>query len=179
MAPCRTLFQFPDLRDKTMFRMTLRRIVPASLASASVDAQIQALGALTYNVSGELVAGRDPSKSQIVLIKSDPESERTSRTHARFNFNQQTGKATVADLGSTNGTYINGDRMTGEHPLRNNDVVAVGQARFTVEIVDLDTSLGHTMMGGTTEMTFAGDSLSVLDIPDGDADGGAGKSMIG
>lgn len=160
------------------FRMTLRRIVPTELMSLSVDEQIAALGFLTYTVVGEVIAGRDPTKSQMALAESDPQRDHTSRRHAKFAFAAETGKATVADLESTNGTFVNGNPMQGEHPLRNGDVVAIGQPQFTVEIVDLDASLGHTVMGGTAEMTLGGGSISVLDLPD---DGGndGGKSMIG
>jgi pSer/pThr/pTyr-binding forkhead associated (FHA) protein len=38
------------------------------------------------------------------------------------------GKVTIKDLNSTNGTYVNGQRITGETPLTGNDVVKVGDS---------------------------------------------------
>lgn len=37
----------------------------------------------------------------------------------------------IRDLGSSNGTYVNGDRVVGERSLRNGDEVVVGNTRLT------------------------------------------------
>ena len=39
----------------------------------------------------------------------------------------------VADLGSTNGTKVNGARIQGEHPLRDGDIVSVGSTPLRYE----------------------------------------------
>jgi len=67
-----------------------------------------------------LTLGRDPSSS---IVISDPQ---VSRRHARIM--QQSGFMVIEDLGSTNGTYINGMRLTGPHALANGDVIGLGEA---------------------------------------------------
>jgi hypothetical protein len=39
----------------------------------------------------------------------------------------------VEDLGSTNGTYVNGERVDGVAPIRYSDELQVGQVRFRLE----------------------------------------------
>jgi len=63
--------------------------------------------------------GRDSSNSVAI---SDAE---VSRRHARLTF--QGGKYVIEDLGSTNGTFINGQRLAGPHVLKSGDVVAFGE----------------------------------------------------
>jgi FHA domain len=48
-----------------------------------------------------------------------------SRRHARFSC--ASGAAWVEDLGSRNGTFVNGDRLRGRRRLRGGDVVRVGE----------------------------------------------------
>ena len=54
-----------------------------------------------------------------------------SRVHARV-FPGEEGYW-VEDMGSTNGTFVNGHRITGKVLLNRGDVVTVGQTRFRVE----------------------------------------------
>ena len=39
----------------------------------------------------------------------------------------------VVDLGSTNGTKVNGLRIQGEHPLRDQDIISVGSTHLRFE----------------------------------------------
>src|SRR5215212_3958306 len=55
-----------------------------------------------------------------------------SRVHARV-FRDASGQLTVEDLGSTNGTFVNGNRITAATPLQPGDQVRVGQTTMTVE----------------------------------------------
>lgn len=55
-----------------------------------------------------------------------------SRHHAEIVM--QGGRWLVADLGSANGTYVNGERLTGPQVLTHGDLVRVGQTQFRVEI---------------------------------------------
>lgn len=60
-----------------------------------------------------------------------PDSQ-VSRHHAEIVM--QGGRWLVADLGSANGTYVNGERLTGPQVLTHGDLVRVGQTQFRVEI---------------------------------------------
>ena len=55
-----------------------------------------------------------------------------SRVHARV-FNDPSGRLMVEDLGSTNGTFVNGNRISGQQALNPGDQVRVGQTSMTVE----------------------------------------------
>ena len=55
-----------------------------------------------------------------------------SRHHAEIVM--QGGRWLIADLGSANGTFVNGERLTGPRVLSHDDLIRVGQTRFRVEI---------------------------------------------
>ena len=67
-----------------------------------------------------LVVGRDPS-SDIVI--GDPQ---VSRQHARIRC--QGGLTVIEDIGSTNGTFVNGIQLTSPHTLTNGDMISLGDA---------------------------------------------------
>jgi predicted component of type VI protein secretion system len=54
-----------------------------------------------------------------------------SRRHCRLHF--QDGYLTVEDLGSANGTYVNGHRVAGKEVVRPGDRLAIGPLVFVVE----------------------------------------------
>src|SRR4051812_18514470 len=84
-------------------------------------------------------AGQDiPLEQELVIGRSTPgigslggDSE-ISRVHARV-FRDASGQLTVEDLGSTNGTFVNGNRISSATPLRPGDQVRVGQTTLGVE----------------------------------------------
>jgi DNA-binding winged helix-turn-helix (wHTH) protein len=77
---------------------------------------------------GEHVIGRDPSAG----IRLD--SPRVSRTHARV---VRRGRdASIEDLGSKNGTFVRGARITESTPLHDGDEVQIGPIAFRFRIVD-------------------------------------------
>lgn len=57
-------------------------------------------------------------------------NESLSRQHARIQF--ANGKATLEDLGSMNGTCLNGVRLTGQQPLKPGDVIEFGHVEARV-----------------------------------------------
>jgi predicted component of type VI protein secretion system len=65
-----------------------------------------------------LTLGRDPNN---VIVINDPQ---VSRQHARIT--HQGGRIVLEDIGSTNGTFVNGMRLTNPHALANGDVVGLG-----------------------------------------------------
>ena len=54
-----------------------------------------------------------------------------SARHARVE--SQRDGVWILDLGSTNGTWVNGQRMDGRHRLRDGDVVRIGQTELRFE----------------------------------------------
>ena len=76
-------------------------------------------GAIFPLEGDQLMIGRDSSNAVAI---SDAE---VSRRHSRLTF--QGGKYVLEDLGSTNGTFVNGQRLAGPHVLKAGDVVALGE----------------------------------------------------
>jgi hypothetical protein len=73
-----------------------------------------------YELSkGIITLGRDITND---IVINDPE---VSRHHCRLT--QGGGGYTIEDLGSTNGTFINGQRLTGARPLANGDMLGMGE----------------------------------------------------
>jgi pSer/pThr/pTyr-binding forkhead associated (FHA) protein len=58
-----------------------------------------------------------------------------SRRHARVS-RESTGDFLIEDLGSTNGTYVNGERIAGAHVLQAGDELEMGDTKLTVEVLE-------------------------------------------
>ncbi len=63
-----------------------------------------------------------------------PNSEQVSREHAEFTI--ESSAVIVRDLGSRNGTLVNGKALTTECKLKDRDLVQVGPLTFAVSILD-------------------------------------------
>jgi pSer/pThr/pTyr-binding forkhead associated (FHA) protein len=75
---------------------------------------------VTFPLEGDqLTIGRDSSNGVSI---NDPE---VSRKHSRLSF--QGGKYVLEDLGSTNGTFVNGQRLVGPVVLKSGDVISLGE----------------------------------------------------
>jgi hypothetical protein len=73
-----------------------------------------------YELNKDIVTlGRDITND---IVINDPEC---SRHHLRLT--RGAGGFTLEDLGSTNGTFINGQRLSGARPLRVGDMVGLGE----------------------------------------------------
>jgi hypothetical protein len=73
-----------------------------------------------YELNKDIVTlGRDITND---ITINDPE---VSRHHLRLT--RGAGGFTLEDLGSTNGTFVNGQRLTGARPLRTGDMVGLGE----------------------------------------------------
>lgn len=79
-----------------------------------------------HPVDGELILGREQGSADLVL--DDPG---VSRRHARVL--PDDGGVIVEDLGSSNGTYVNGQRITGPVELGAGDEVQMGDTRLGVQ----------------------------------------------
>ena len=71
-----------------------------------------------FELSGATVVGRDQSAG---LVVDDPEA---SRRHASLSVEGDT--LTVEDLGSTNGTFVNGVKLAAPKRLDPGDVIRIG-----------------------------------------------------
>ncbi len=80
-----------------------------------------------FTVDGELVIGRAASDVD-GRLGDDPQ---LSRSHARM-ARGAGGALTIEDLGSSNGTFVNGERVEGVRVLRLGDVVRVGTTELAV-----------------------------------------------
>lgn len=69
-----------------------------------------------------------------------------SRRHAELNLNPVKDQVTITDLNSTNGTFVNRQRVIGPHPLQSNDVIRIGQLNINISRVET----GPQQMKGIT-----------------------------
>jgi len=60
------------------------------------------------------------------------EDAAASRNHAEIRVDEAGKKISIVDLDSTNGTFINHERISGECPLKVNDVIRIGQVIFNL-----------------------------------------------
>ena len=77
-----------------------------------------------FPLAGSLVAGRDPSAA---IPLDDAEA---SRQHASIT--AQEGGAVVEDLGSTNGTFVGDERLTGSRTVGPGDRIRIGTTVIVV-----------------------------------------------
>ncbi len=66
-----------------------------------------------------------------------PNSDLVSRHHCAFTLDEYTLR--LRDLGSTNGTFVNGERLTGEAVLKQGDQVRVGKLDFEIQLRDVNS----------------------------------------
>src|SRR4051794_28246752 len=104
-------------------------------------------------VAGNAAGSSIGLEQELVLGRSTPGAGSLggdgdiSRVHAR-GFRDATGQLTLEDLGSTNGTFVNGNRIAAATPLRPGDEVRIGQTTMTVEGGAADagaTSVGNVI----------------------------------
>lgn len=73
-----------------------------------------------FPLEGDVITiGREAGNG---IIINDAE---VSRKHTQFVF--QGGKIIVTDLGSTNGTFVDGQRLTGQHILQSGQIISLGE----------------------------------------------------
>jgi len=84
----------------------------------------------------EVVLGRSPECAMQLP------SAGASRRHAVVAWSD--GRVVLRDLGSTNGTYLNGERVEGETPLESGDRVTIGGVEIRFCCVDAGTALSQS-----------------------------------
>src|SRR5690606_17222944 len=112
-------------------------------------------GSVIPLVAGRFLIGREED------CHLRPGNDLVSRHHCVFKTDEYTVR--VRDLGSTNGTFVNGERLRGEVMLNTGDNVRVGTLEFEVVI-------GEEATGAAGDAALASAEL------EGDAD--ASQTMI-
>ena len=83
----------------------------------------------TYEMgNGKTSIGRATTNDIVV------EDAAASRNHAEFWVDEAAKTISIVDLDSTNGTFVNHDRISGECPLKVNDVIRIGQVIFNLSL---------------------------------------------
>lgn len=80
-----------------------------------------------FTIDGTATIGREPTNT-IAL----PNDNTVSRRHATLR--ADAGAYVLTDEGSSNGTFVNGVRITGSQPIRPGDEVQIGNTRFRFEV---------------------------------------------
>jgi pSer/pThr/pTyr-binding forkhead associated (FHA) protein len=93
-----------------------------------------------------------------------PNSEQVSREHAEFTVG--TDAVSVSDLGSRNGTLVNGRAITAAHTLKNGDLVQVGPLTFAVSIQGVAQAVSKPSATGPG----SGKSASLDDVSNDEID---------
>lgn len=129
--------------------------------------------ALSYSgnvipIRGALVAGRSPACDLVFP------SARVSRRHAEFSL--QDG-VLLRDLGSANGVFVNGARITGRRRLEPGDQVLVGDVVLELMLLEEDLVAGeHSRDTRTVSVSasaaHASDFDEADDVPDSSSPGG-------
>ncbi|MBT9315702.1 FHA domain-containing protein [Leptothoe spongobia] len=77
-----------------------------------------------YSKDGLWTIGRDPRQSNIAMP-----DKRLSRCHAALQYSPEQGFI-LSDLESTNGTYVNGEKLQRVYALRDGDRIRIGSSLF-------------------------------------------------
>jgi FHA domain-containing protein len=92
-----------------------------------------------FTLEGDQIdVGRD-STNEIVINDAE-----ISRRHARLTF--QGGKYVLEDLGSTNGTFVNGQRLAGPRVLKAGEVVSFGEQIVVIFEAIMTADVGATVV---------------------------------
>lgn len=110
-------------RGKGAKRQSRSRRKP-TVASRLVVVEPPTRAGTEYALDGELTVGRAPGCSIVF------DEQYVSQVHARI-FTRE-GAAFTEDLGSTNGTWVNGARAVGQMPVRPGDRIQIGNVVMEV-----------------------------------------------
>ncbi|MCA9138687.1 MAG: SpoIIE family protein phosphatase [Planctomycetales bacterium] len=87
-----------------------------------------------------------------------------SRFHAKVV--RQKGQFSVVDLGSRNGTYLNGQLLSGDQILREGDRIRISD----IELVFHSESFPEFASDNSSELTFSGSSFGIVMVDDDSSD---------
>lgn len=134
---------------------------PAPGASGGLQPQPQLLMQVRFDGKQQLTIGRAPDND----IHLD--GLQISNHHARLL--NAGGQIIIEDVGSTNGVYINGTRITGRRPVQNRDIVQVGpfvlqadpqrgvaifdtRSKTRIDVIDITKEVANRSGGGMIKL---------------------------
>lgn len=134
---------------------------PAPGASGGLQPQPQLLMQIKFDGKQQLTIGRAPDND----IHLD--GLQISNHHARLL--NAGGQIIIEDVGSTNGVYINGTRITGRRPVQNRDIVQVGpfvlqadpqrgvaifdtRSKTRIDVIDITKEVANRSGGGMIKL---------------------------
>jgi hypothetical protein len=79
-----------------------------------------------YQIKANAIIGRDARKADMVL-----DDEKLSGLHAKFVV--KNGQFVLYDLGSSNGTHVNGQEVAGSTAVKENDEIRMGNIVFVLK----------------------------------------------
>ena len=167
-----------DLPHRGCRNVVLHAVTPCDDATRLVSTSTPRLAILfgprrgvTRDVGKRVLVGRAP-EADLQLI-----DEKVSREHCLFE--PRENGVVVRDLGSRNGTWVNGERLHGPHLLAPNDTVGIGE---TVVVYSPDVEALLARDGDSTlimsSATRLGLTTSAAEAPSADAWAQAGKLML-
>jgi transcriptional regulator with GAF, ATPase, and Fis domain len=117
-----------------------------------VESPAVALHNICLPIKGSLTIGRSAEKADVFI-----DDQRISRAHLKFT-NSRNHLAMVEDLGSKNGTFVNGRRIKEQSALEEGDVVRAGSTFFVLTLATLERSVEDLSKG------LVGDSKSFKEV---------------
>ena len=137
-----------------------KRAAPAAAAPPRVPAAfIKDINGLTSEPAVQLtakpmmigrIAGTDPDHADYFVV----EMPTIGRRHALIRYRDFC--FWIADQGSVNGTFLNGDRIEGERQLKHGDRVRFHKYEFEFSMPEMDDA-GHTLFADPLNRTMVGD----------------------
>lgn len=105
-------------------------VTPTQLAPAGnpIQALLVMADGSQIPLNAIITIGRDPNQCNLAF----PDDDQLSRVHARFE--QQGDNWQLTDLGSLNGTYINGAKIAGMVDLHDGDQITIGRANYIFQM---------------------------------------------
>ncbi len=110
---------------------------------------IRAEGSAAVLAEGEVIVGRSPYCSLVL------DHDAISRVHASFRIAED-GSVQLADLGSCNGTYVNGTRIGAPVKVTRGDDIRIGRVRIWLEVASARALVETGKFSSLTDTDAAG-----------------------